>query len=352
MTILVTSLEPSTGKTAVTLAVAETLRERDETVGYMKPKGTRLESAVGKTLDEDPKLARELLGLDAELHELEPIVYSPTFVTEVVRGREDEEALREQLETQFESLAEETDRMLLEGGDTLSTGRSVNLSDIDIAELLDATVVLVASYTEPKDVDELLDAADRLGDRLGGILFNDVPDAAFDSLATDVVPFLESRGVRVYGTVPRDETLSGSSVSEIAAELGADVLTNNVPTDGLVQRFVVGATSAGEVLSELRRVRDAALVTGGDRTDVQTAALEASGVECLVLTGGFKPSSAVVGRAESADVPVLAVRTDTKTTLDRLEALVRSGRTRDAETVDRMQSLLADYADIDAMTEP
>lgn len=79
-TVLITGTEESTGKTAIALALAQLTREQDRSVGYMKPKGTRLRSVVGKTLDEDPMLARELLDLDAEMHELEPIVYSPTFI--------------------------------------------------------------------------------------------------------------------------------------------------------------------------------------------------------------------------------------------------------------------------------
>jgi BioD-like phosphotransacetylase family protein len=351
MTVLVTSLEDSTGKTAVALALAKAAQERGERVGYMKPKGTRLQSAVGKTRDEDPMFARELLGLDDEIHEMEPIVYSPTFVQEALRGREDADELREQVETQFEALAADRDRMILEGGGSLTTGGIVDLSDADLAELLDATVVLVARYEEPGDVDDVLAAADLLGDRLGGVLFNAVSDAAFDDLASDAVPFLEGRGIRVYGTIPRDPDLAGVSVAELADELGADVLTDGAPTDGLVQRFVVGAMSASEALGQLRRVRDAALVTGGDRPEIQTAALEASGVTCLVLTGGMAPSDAVLGRAASAEVPVLLVRTDTKTTLDRAEDVIRSGRTRDAETVTRMGELLADYADVDAMLQ-
>lgn len=349
MTVLVTALEESTGKTAVALALARAAAERGERVGYMKPKGTRLQSAVGKTRDEDPMFARELLDLDDEVHEMEPVVYSPTFVQEAIRGREDPEALREQIRSQFEKLAAERDRMVIEGGGSLTTGGIVDLTDADLADLLDATVLLVARYEEPGDVDDVLAAAKLLGDRLGGVLFNAVPDAAFDDLASDVVPFLEGRGGRVYGTVPRVADLAGVTVAELADELGADVLTGEASIDGIVQRFVVGAMSAEAALGQLRRVRDAALLTGGDRPHVQTAALEASGVTCLVLTGGLRPADAVLGKAESADVPVLLVRTDTKTTLDRAEDVVRSGRTRDAETVARMGELLADYADVDAM---
>ena len=351
MTVLVTSLDESTGKTAVALALALAARERGERVGYMKPKGTRLQSAVGKTVDEDPKLAREVLGLEAEMHEMEPIVYSPTFIHEAIRGREDSEALREQVTSQFDALSAGTDRMILEGGGSLTTGGIVDLTDGDLAELLDATVVLVAPFSEPGDVDELLAAADLLGERLGGILFNAVSDSAFDTLASDVVPFLETRGVRVYGTVPRDRELAGVTVAELAAELGAEPLTT-VPEDGRVHRFVVGSMSAAEAHSRLRQVRDAALVTGGDRADMQTVALEASGVECLVLTGGIRPSDAVIGRAESAGVPLISVGTDTRTTIERVERVIRSGRTRDSRTVERMGELLADYADVDAMLPP
>ncbi|MEF8808063.1 phosphotransacetylase family protein [Natronomonas sp.] len=349
MTILVTSTDQSTGKTAVALALAKAAEARGEDVGYMKPIGTRLRSAVGKTLDEDPLLARELLDLDAETHQMEPVVYSPTFVQEVIRGHEDIDALRAGIESSFDDLAADHDRMVVEGGGALSTGGVIGLTDADLAELLDATVVLVARYEEPRDVDDVLAAADSLGDRLGGVLFNAVPDAAFDDLASDVAPFLESRGVRVYGTIPYQADLAGVSVADLATELGAQVLTDEAPTDALVQRFVVGAMTANEALKGLRRVRDAALVTGGDRTDIQTTALEASGVKCLLLTGGIRPPEAALGRAESEGIPVLLVRTDTKTTLDRAETVISSGRTRDAETVDRMGELLRDYTDIDAM---
>lgn len=349
MTTLVTSLEESTGKTAVALALGTVARDRGERVGYMKPKGTRPQSTVGKTLDRDPMLARDVLDLDSAMHEMEPVVYSPTFVQEAVRGREDPEALRERIETSFEALSADVDRMIIEGGGSLTTGGIVDLTDADLAELLDATVVLVAGFEEPGDVDAVLAAADLLGDRLGGVLFNDVPDAAFDSLASDAVPFLERRGIRVYGTVPRDPGLAGVTVAELADETGAELLTTDVPTDGRIRRFVVGAMSAEEALGQLRRVRDAALITGGDRADVQTAALEASGIVCMLLTGGFRPPETVLGRATAAGVPVLSVPTDTATTLDRTDAVFKSGRTRDERTVERMGELLADYADVDAI---
>ncbi|MCG1002935.1 MULTISPECIES: phosphotransacetylase family protein [Halobacterium] len=351
-TLLVTSTEAGTGKTAVALALARLATERGDDVGYMKPKGTRLESNVGKTLDADPMLARELLGLDAEMHELEPVVYSPTFVEGAIRGRENPAELRERVRDAFDGLAEEKDLMVVEGADDLATGGIVDLTDADVAKLLDAEVVVLSKYSEPGDVDDVLAAAEDLGDRCAGVVFNAVQDAVYDDVETDVAPFLDGRDVPVLGVLPRDADLAGVTVEDLATELGAEVLTEDgAGTDERVERFLVGAMSGEAALSHFRRTKDAAVITGGDRADVQTAALDAPGVTCLVLTGGHRPSGAVLGKAAESGVPVLSVQSDTLTTVERAEELVRGGRVRDEHTVDRMQELLYDHADVDALLD-
>ncbi len=349
-TTLVTSLEASTGKTAVSLALARLAGERGDSVGYMKPKGTRLESNVGKTLDRDPMLARELLDLDAEMHDLEPIVYSPTFIEGAVRGREDPAALRDRVREAFETVAADRDHVVLEGADRYTTGGVVDLADPDVARLVDAETVVLADYERPGDLDEVLGAVDALGDTCAGVLFNRVSESAFDALEADAVPFLEARDVPVLGALPRDRTLAGVTVSELAEALAAEELTGADPDEeAIVERFAVGAMSAEAALGHFRRTRNAAVITGGDRSEIQSAALEAPGVECLVLTGGHRPSGAVLGRAAEAGVPVLLVQGDTLTAVERAESVVRSGRTRDEESVDRVATLLRDHAAVDAL---
>lgn len=347
-TRLIASTEESTGKTAVALAIASVAADRGDAVGYTKPKGTRLQSNVGKTLDTDPLLARDVLGLDAETHELEPIVYSPTFVDGVIRGRENAADLRERVREAFDAVSEDKSFVAVEGADTLSTGAAVDLTDPEVADLLDAGVVLVSRFDETRDVDAVLDAADRFGDRLDGVLFNAVPDAAYDRVDGEVAAFLESRGVPVLGSIPRVQKLAGVKVADLADELGARVLAG-ADTDAYVERFLVGAMGGETALRHFHRTKDAAVVTGGDRADVQTAALDAPGVNCLVLTGGHEPSGAVVGKAEERGVPLLVVTADTLTTVERAEELVRGGRVRDAETVETMRDLLERHANVDAL---
>jgi BioD-like phosphotransacetylase family protein len=346
--LLVTATEESTGKTAITVALGRHALDRGHAVGYMKPKGTRLQSRVGKTLDRDPMLARDVLGLDDEMHEMEPVVYSPTFVRSALEGRERAADLHDRVREGFDAVAEGRDLVLVEGGGTLTTGGVVDLTDPEVADLLDADVVLVADYESPPDVDDVLAAVDRIGDRLRGVLFNRVSDAAYDEVERLVVPFLEERDVPVLGVLPREADLAGVTVETLASELGADLLTD-VPTDGVVERFLVGAMGGEAALRFFRRTKDAAVITGGDRTDIHTAAIEAPGVRCLVLTGGRRPPDPVLGTAEERGVPVLLCAADTLTVLDRAESVVREGRTRDERTVDVMAGLLSAHADLDAL---
>ncbi|MFD1634227.1 phosphotransacetylase family protein [Haloplanus ruber] len=349
-TLLVTATGESTGKTDVAVALGRQAQARGHSVGYMKPKGTRLQSQVGKTLDRDPMLARELLEGDDEMHEMEPIVYSPTFVRSAMEGRERPDELRERVREGFDAVAADRDLTVVEGGGRLTTGGVVDLTDPEVADLLGADVVLIAEYETPADVDDVLAAARQIGDRLTGVLFNRVADAVYDEVETLVAPFLEERGVPVLGVLPREPTLAGVTVADLASELGAELLTD-VPTDGIVERFLVGAMSGESALRFFRRTKDAAVVTGGDRADIHTAALEAPGIRCLVLTGGRRPPATVLGTAAEKGVPILLCSGDTLTTLERAEEVVRGGRTRDEHTVEVMGDLLTDHADVDALLD-
>ncbi|MFA1611100.1 phosphotransacetylase family protein [Halobellus rubicundus] len=347
-TLLVTSTAESTGKTAITLALGRLAQAREKRVGYMKPKGTRLQSNVGKTLDEDPMLARELLGLDSEMHQMEPIVYSPTFIDGAIRGQEDPDELGAIVAERFAELAADTDLMLVEGGGSWTTGGIVDLTDPEVADRLDAEVLLVAEYEQAGDLDDVLAAADAFGDRLAGVLFNRVADAAFDELEQEGVPFLEGRGIPVVGVVSRERELAGVTVDALAAELGADDLVSG-DRDAYVERFLVGAMGGDAALRYFRRTKNAAVITGGDRSEIVTAALEAPGVNAIILTGGHRPTPAVLGKAEEKGVPVMLVTGDTLSVVDRAEAVVNTGRARDAETIDRMSELLNDHADVESL---
>ncbi len=342
------SVSEGSGKTAVALALGVLAKERGMKVGYMKPLGTRLRSKFGKLLDEDALLAKRVLDLDEDVQDLAPITYSQTFIEQAIKGQEDTGKLREQIKKNYEKLAKNRDLMIIEGGKGLNTGGIVNLTDFDVAELFDLEAILVVRYDSPKDLDDILCGSKRLGKNLKGVVFNAVTEMNFDKVESMANPVLESQDIPVLGVLPWKKELAGITVNELAEELGAEKITA-IPEDTFIERFLVGAMTGESALRYLRRTKDTAFITGGDRPDVQRAALESPGVNCIILTGGFRPPGAIIGKAEEKGVPILLLQSDTLTTIENAEEVIRKGRTRREKSIEIMHDLLSENVDLDSI---
>jgi len=73
--------------------------------------------------------------------------------------------------------------------------------------------------------------------------------------------------------------------------------------------------TAEAALSRFRKQINKAVITGGDRTDIQLAALETS-TTCLILTGNLHPSPLIVKQAEEFGVAILLVPLNTIETVE------------------------------------
>ncbi|HQE19770.1 MAG TPA: DRTGG domain-containing protein [Aggregatilineales bacterium] len=184
----------------------------------------------------------------------------------------------------------------------------------------------------------------RLGDRLLGVVLNRVPDTELEFVEKEAVPFLESKGIPVLGTIVERPELAAISVGELIDVLDARPITKAVSENALVENLMVGAMSAQEALSRFRQIQNKAVITGGDRTDVQLAALETS-TTALILTGNLQPSAAVIERAEQLGVTVLLVSTNTLETVEAIEGVFGKTRLGQAAKLARFEALMAEYMD-------
>lgn len=103
-------------------------------------------------------------------------------------------------------------------------------------------------------------------------------------------------------------------------------------------------------LSNTSDVCQAAVITGGDRSDIQMAAIEAK-VKCLILTGNLRPSGAVLGSAEEANIPVILVRGDTMTTIEKMEHLIGHARIKQEVKIKRIVKLIEEHVDVDGLID-
>jgi len=103
-------------------------------------------------------------------------------------------------------------------------------------------------------------------------------------------------------------------------------------------------------LHYFRRTPRKCVITGGDRSDIQLAALETP-TRCLILTGDLRPSHTVVARAEELGVPVLLVRGDTLTTVSTIDELLGKLRVREPRKIEHAIEQFEAHLDLAKLDE-
>jgi hypothetical protein len=350
--LYITSVERYSGKTAACLALGMHFQADGYRVGYLKPLSMqpyRIPDPKTGTIqiaDEDAAFVKEVLELPAEPWELSPVVLTDEFLEETLKAGETP-GLLDKIKAAYAQAVEGKDIMLLEGGGSLREGYVVGLPTTEVARQLASQVLVVVRYRgEVQILDDVLAAQFRLGEALCGVILNRVYPEAQRFVTQTAIPFIEKKGIPVFGSLPDTRSLSALTVAELIKVLNAEVLTKYVREQALVENLTVGAMTADTALSRFRKYANKAVITGGDRTDIQLAALETS-TTCLVLTGNLRPSPLVVKQAEEFGVAVLLVRTNTMETIEAIERVfgkTRLGETAKLKQFQTMMDERCDYA--------
>jgi len=348
--LYITSVERFSGKTATCLALGKCFQVDGYKVGYLKPLSLQpwrmTDPANGSVhiADEDAAFVTEILELKAQPWELSPVVLTHELLEEQLKNPQVEGLMRH-VKDAFKQQSRDYDIVLLEGGGSLREGYIVGLPTAEVAKELDSQVLVIIRYRdEVRLMDDVLATMTRLGSRLCGILINRVPAEAQSFITKSATPFIEKQGLPVLGVLPDVRSLEAITVAEMIKVLDAEALTKIQRPQALVENMTVGAMTAEAALSRFRRYANKAVITGGDRTDSQLAALETS-TTCLILTGNLRPSPLVVRQAEEFGVAVLLVRYNTMETIETIEKVYGRSHLGDKTKLKQYQALLEQHMD-------
>ncbi len=345
VTLYVVSTEAFSGKTGLCLALGLELKKRGYKVGYMKPVGTLPIRIDDLLTDEDSNFVWTTLDTGDPLECIAPVVLTQGSVHERFRGGMTDALLK--IKKAFNCVIEGKDIVLLEGGEDPSEGAMLGASAYKLAEELHARVLLLAKFRSELVVDDVLLAREGFGERLVGVVFNSVPRSK-RQLFELIEPYLSRQGIKTLGILPRDHLLMSVTVGELAEELNGTILTAKDKAYEMVETFMVGAMGQEKALRFFQRAANKAVITGGDRADVQLAALETP-TKCLILTGNLEPSPIVLARAEELGVPVILVEHDTLTTVSITESMMGSVRVHQAAKVTRFSELVRQHFGVDEL---
>ena len=344
--LLIGSTEPFSGKSATVLGLALQLRSQGLDIAYAKPIGTCLSEGEDE-LDEDVRFIAQTLDLDPE--HIRPTIFVLDEAT--IQKQLSQEQLISSQDIESALTSGNEDILLIEGPGNLEEGTLFGLSLPDIAEKSQASVILVARYHSALVVDKLLAAKNKLGDQLVGVVINDVPEALLDIAKTSVKDCLERHDIKVFGILPRTAIMRSVSVEALVDHLQAETLNNTERIDQMmVEEISIGAMNANSALRYFNRAHNMVVVTGGDRFDIQMAALESS-TQCLVLTGRLAPRKDILDRANDLEVPILSVDLDTLTTVEIIEKAFDQVRLHEPIKVECIKHLMEQHFDTPRIME-
>jgi uncharacterized protein len=334
------------GKSLVSICMGMTLQRDGKKIGYFKPCGTVPCSEGGAVRDEDALCMIKHLGISDAPEDISPILLTHDFKLKVLRGKIT--SVKSTILEKFKKVSASKDVMLVEGGRTMEEGRSLDLSTENFIRETGAGLIYIDFYDEDRGFDNILAWRERLGIAFSGLILNRVnPDHA-DYIEKNVIPYLARMGVPVLGTIFDDSLISAVSVAELVEALGGRVLAAAKHQERLVQHFMIGAMNIESASSHFRKMHNKAVITGGDRTDLQVAALETS-IVCLILTGGVQPHPIVLSRADEMKVPIVLVSEDTLETFEKIDHLVRRPRMWQQEKIDRALKLFNTGVKLDSL---
>jgi len=347
ITIYVTSTQNFSGKSALCAGLLGQFKRDGFAIGYMKPVSTTPRLSTEQAVDEDVQFMKSTFGLMDALDTMAPIILTNQKISGLLAG--ESQGLAKQVRSAFDTISANKEVVVLEGGGSLREGWLVNLAPPHVSKLLDARALVVVPYENDLQLlDDLITARERLGDSLLGGVINRVPRHRSDFVCNQVKPYVERKGLPVFAILPKERILLSVSVQELSEGLRGEVLCAHENLGLLVEHLMVGAMAVDSALTYFRRKPNKAVITGGDRPDIQLAALETA-THCLILTGNIRPSPQIIGRAEELGVPIILTAHDTMTVIECIETFFGKTRFHQKEKVRHFENLVARCFDFERL---
>jgi phosphate acetyltransferase len=311
--IYITTSEPNSGKSIVSLGLMQTLLQKVAKVGYFRP---IIDDFKHGTIDNHINTITQFFNIDLNFEDAYAFTRS-----EVIRKKnqnKDDELISEII-TKYKALEERFDFVLVEGTSFLGEGAIMDF-DINawIAKNLGIPAIILSSGYG-KSIDELVsnlhiayDSFKIKGIEVLCIIANKTEENQHKTILTKLKENLPSNVI--VDAIPLNPVLANPSIKEIVEELDAKILFGHNYINNQAGNFSVGAMQLRNYLTYLKN--GGLVITPGDRADIILGSLQANlssnypSISGIVLTGGLLPEDTVNQLIEGLSdvVPIISVK--------------------------------------------
>jgi phosphate acetyltransferase len=324
--IYITTIEPNSGKSIVSLGLMQVLLGKAAKVGYFRPIIDDFEE--GK-IDNHINTVITYFNLDLKFEDAFAFTRS-----EVIRKKnedKDDEIIGKIIE-KYKAIEERFDFVLIEGTSFAGEGSIIEFDiNLLIAKNLGVPAIILASGVG-KTMEDLVgslqiayDSFRDKGVKVLSVIANKVEPQNQSWVVSELEKHLPSEVI--VNAIPLNPILANPSIKEIVDELDGKVLFGESFINNQAGYFSVGAMQLRNYLTYIKE--NGLVITPGDRADIILGALQANisanypSISGIVLTGGLIPEDSIIKLIEGLSdvVPVISVKEGTFSVTNRIGAI-------------------------------
>lgn len=348
--IFIGSTTPRAGKSLLTFSLGVLLQRAGSSVGYMKPLGRILQKVEELPGDADALVVQEILGQKIQADILTPIMQPGNLHALALYGDTADADSLDTIERSYRIIAKDKDVMLVCGtGSFPATGHFCGADGLSITKRLGLKTLFIERFDGRINYDALLHMKRVLKNDMLGVILNDVPARELRDAEKLLVPYLSSKGVRVHGIIPREPSLTAIRVADLAHSLSGCIMAGNANAARMIDGFLIGTMQVDNFMVYLRQNAGKAVIVGGDRADLQFAALQSQS-PCIILTSNIPPTELVRNKAEEMNIPLITVREDAYTVARIMAHIFRTKKLRDLNQIRQGISLVESSISMKSLT--
>lgn len=353
--IFLAATRQNDGKTVVSLGLMLSLISKRKKVGFIKPVGQKYLLIDSDKIDKDTVLMKNVCGLQENLKDMNPVAIEEGFTSKYLDNPQPE-MLKNIIVDAFNRISTDKEIVVIEGTGHAGVGSVFDMSNADVAKILDSPVLLISVGGIGKPVDEIaLNVAlfEKKGVKIKGVIINKVQEEKRSQIEKYLEKAFGRMGLKLFGLLPFIPFLSQPSLFQVCEAVKGKVLAGENSLFRKVGRVIVGAMTPRHAIDYLQP--NTLLVTPGDREDLILSGL----IQCtltgscnqtivgIVLTGGLYPHKSILDLIKKVNIPTIIAPSGTYEVASAINQLIGKIREEDHDKIEIVSKLVKENVNIE-----
>lgn len=358
--IFIAATRMNDGKTTTSLALFAALRTLTDKVGFIKPVGQRFVTVDGQQIDEDSVLLDEIFKVEVPIQAMSPIAIHPTFTRDFLDNPSDLlDAHINKMCRAFDRAAYEKDYIIIEGTGHAGVGSVFGLSNADVAQCLNAKVIIVASGGIGRPIDQIAlnkSLFEKAGVEVIGAIINKVLPDKLAMIEKYCRIALQRMDIPLLGCIPAEPKLSEPNLNQVVEVVGGRWLNGREQGgNGRVDKVVIGAMAAKGIVDSIQP--GVLIITPGDREDIILSAIAAEGIADqrlltgIILTRNVLPHPKLMAMIAKTRIPVVICSDESYQVASKINKMTVKTQPGDADKIPIIKDLVTKNVDLDLICD-